>query len=64
MCDKVFFFGFLEGLLLLISGDIGWVVRDIDESIWSFFDGDILLRVEGIGLKEFWKGEVGVFAGH
>lgn len=57
-------FGFLERLLLLISTDIGWVVSDIEESIGSFFDGDILLRIEGIGLKEFWKGEIWVFAGH
>jgi len=46
-------FGFLERLLLLISTDIRWIVSDIEESVGSFFDGDILLRIEGIGLKEF-----------
>lgn len=71
MRDKVIFFAFLEWFLLLISRDVGWVVWnvgwvvwDVEKSVGLFFEGGMLLRIEGVSLEEFWEWEVRVFGRH
>lgn len=54
----------LEGFLLFISGSIHRAVCYIKKSCGPFAFGTLLFRIEGIGLKEFWKREVRIFAGH